>query len=100
MSSNILYDEIPWYAFKKLATISPLPLHEQTRKYQEYMLQVFEARRQCFLMEQMQQQTTTANSGNSGGASGTSPSSSIDNALLLENSSYLLQENESNILLE
>jgi len=93
---NYFLEEIPWYVFKKLPTIINLPLNEQTRRYQEYMLQIFN-QRQSILLEQYLQQQQTINS-NSGGASSSSPT--VNNALLLEDSSYLLQEDSSNILLE
>lgn len=43
---NPFLQEIPWVEFKRIPTISKLPLQEQVRRYNMYMLDLSQAREQ------------------------------------------------------
>lgn len=39
-----IFEEISWPQFVRMSHISPLPLHEQTNQYNQYLYQLSEAR--------------------------------------------------------
>lgn len=45
------FQEIPWIEFSRIPTISKLPLQEQVRQYNIYMLDLHQAREQWMIQQ-------------------------------------------------
>ena len=45
------FQEIPWVEFSRIPTISKLPLQEQVRKYNIYMIDLHQAREQWLVQQ-------------------------------------------------
>lgn len=77
------FQEIPWVEFSRIPSISKLPLQEQVRKYNIYMLDLHQAREQWFIQQHQGKSSRKE--------------IQITGVLLQENLFDLLQENGSKI---
>ena len=77
------YQEIPWVEFSRIPTINKLPLQEQVRRYNIYMLDLHQAREQWMIQQH----------------EGKAVSIQIIGVLLQENLFDILQEDGSQILI-